>query len=127
MVMGAHLEGALDLFGDEAARDPRERLRPAPRSVEALIEHLKRDHHARVAGEVGAPERPARHAEFPETLDPRLRAALEARGIRKLYSHQREAWAHVAAGHDTVVVTPTASGKTLCYNLPVIDAALKTG
>ena len=45
----------------------------------------------------------------------------------RLYSHQREAWAHVGGGHDTVIVTPTASGKTLCYNLPVIDGALKTG
>ena len=125
--MGAHFESGLDLFGDEAASDPRERLRPERRSAEALIELLKRDHRARIAGEVVAPERPARHAGYPETLDPRLRAALEARGIRDLYSHQREAWAHVAAGHDTVVVTPTASGKTLCYNLPVIDAALKTG
>ena len=125
--MGAHFESGLDLFGDEAASDPRVRLRPERRSAEALIELLKRDHRARIAGEVVAPERHARHAGYPETLDPRLRAALEARGIRDLYSHQREAWAHVAAGHDTVVVTPTASGKTLCYNLPVIDAALKTG
>jgi DEAD/DEAH box helicase domain-containing protein len=126
MDMGAHFDGALDLFGDESARDPRERLRPTVRSAEALIEHLKRDHGARIAGEVVAPERPARFADFPDGLDPRLRGALEARGIRRLYSHQREAWAHVAGGRDTVVVTPTASGKTLCYNLPVIDAALKT-
>ena len=125
--MGAHFEGALDLFDDETARDPRERLRPERRSAEALIEHLKRDHRARIVGEVVAPERPARFAGFPDALDPRLRTALEARGIRELYSHQREAWAHVTGGHDTVIVTPTASGKTLCYNLPVIDAALKTG
>ena len=125
--MGAHFEGALDLFDDEPARDPRERLRPERRSAEALIEHLKRDHCARIVGEVVAPERPARFAGFPDALDPRLRTALEARGIRELYSHQREAWAHVTGGHDTVIVTPTASGKTLCYNLPVIDAALKTG
>ena len=123
--MGAHFEGALDLFGDDHADDPRERLRPAARSAEALIEHLKRDYRARIVGEVVASERPARLADFPDELDPRLRAALEARGIRRLYSHQREAWAQVASGHDAVVVTPTASGKTLCYNLPVIDAVLK--
>ncbi len=125
--MGAHFEGALDLFGDEPERDPRDRLRTVPRSAEALVEHLKRDHRARIVGEVVAPERSARFAEFPDELDPRLRSALEARGIRRLYSHQREAWAHVGAGHDTVIVTPTASGKTLCYNLPVIDGALRTG
>ncbi len=125
--MGPHFDGALDLFGDGAERDPRARLRPVERSAEALIERLKRDHRGRIAGEVVAPERAARLEDFPEGLDPRLVAALEARGIRRLYSHQREAWTHVAAGRDTVIVTPTASGKTLCYNLPVIDAALKQG
>jgi DEAD/DEAH box helicase domain-containing protein len=125
--MGTHFEGALDLFDSERARDPRDRLRAQPRSAEALIDALKHGDRARIVGEVVAPERAARLADFPASLDPRLRAALEARGIRRLYSHQREAWTHVTAGHDTVIVTPTASGKTLCYNLPVIDAALRTG
>jgi DEAD/DEAH box helicase domain-containing protein len=67
----------------------------------------------------------ARYAPFPETLDPRLRAALERRGVAQLYSHQAESFAHVAAGRHIVVTTPTASGKTLCYNLPVLDAVLR--
>ena len=46
-------------------------------------------------------------------------------GIAQLYSHQAEAIAHLAAGKNIVVTTPTASGKTLCYNLPVLDAILK--
>jgi len=126
--MGAFFEGTQDLFTEQPTGDPRERLgRRHPRSAEALVEALKRDHHARIVGEVVAPAREARYAPFPEALDSRLRAALEARGIRQLYSHQHEAWSHATAGHDTVVVTPTASGKTLCYNLPVIDAALKRG
>ncbi len=120
--MGAFVEGTQDFFGE-----PREPLRRAPRTAEALIDALKRDHRARIVGEVLAPAREARYRPFPDALDPRLRAALEARRIERLYSHQREAWDHVAAGHDTVVVTPTASGKTLCYNLPVVDAALKRG
>ena len=66
------------------------------------------------------PERPARYAPFPEELDPRLAAALEKRGIPQLYSHQREAVAAALAGDNVCVVTPTASGKTLCYNLPVL-------
>jgi DEAD/DEAH box helicase domain-containing protein len=61
------------------------------------------------------------YSPFPETLDPRLREALERKGIAQLYSHQAEAFAHVAAGRNIVVTTPTASGKTLCYNLPVLD------
>ncbi len=62
---------------------------------------------------------------FPDRLDPRLRAALERRGLTQLYSHQAEACQRVAAGEHIVVTTPTASGKTLCYNLPVLDAILK--
>jgi DEAD/DEAH box helicase domain-containing protein len=67
----------------------------------------------------------ARYAPFPDMVDARLRAALERRGITELYSHQAEALSLVAAGRNIVVTTPTASGKTLCYNLPVVDAILK--
>jgi DEAD/DEAH box helicase domain-containing protein len=67
----------------------------------------------------------ASYRPYPEALDPRLRAALESRGLRELYSHQAEACQRVAAGEHIVVTTPTASGKTLCYNLPVLDAILK--
>jgi DEAD/DEAH box helicase domain-containing protein len=67
----------------------------------------------------------ARLVPFPEALDPRLRAALERRGVAQLYSHQAEAVAHIAAGRNIVVTTPTASGKTLCYNLPVLNAVLQ--
>jgi DEAD/DEAH box helicase domain-containing protein len=71
------------------------------------------------------PPVPARHADFPPELDPRLVEVLRRRGVERLYTHQREAFDAVRAGKDTVVVTPTASGKTLCYNLPVLDAILK--
>jgi DEAD/DEAH box helicase domain-containing protein len=71
---------------------------------------------------------PARGAEFaplPGDLRPELAAALAGRGIERLYSHQAEAYAHVRAGRHLVVVTPTASGKTLCYNLPVLQGLLE--
>jgi DEAD/DEAH box helicase domain-containing protein len=71
------------------------------------------------------PAEPARFADYPEGLHPRLRQALEAQGYERLYTHQREAYDLAAAGKSTVVVTPTASGKTLCYNLPVLDRVLK--
>src|SRR4051794_2451354 len=61
-------------------------------------------------------------APFPEWLDPRIVRGLEGRGITSLYSHQAEAVEAVHAGEDIVVVTPTASGKTLCYALPVLQA-----
>ena len=67
----------------------------------------------------------AAYAPFPAGIDPRLRAALEARGVQQLYTHQAEAFDLVAQGRQVVVTTPTASGKTLCYNLPVLDRILK--
>src|SRR5437867_2176095 len=60
------------------------------------------------------------YAAFPEGLDPRLLAALVARGITRLYTHQAEAIVHALGGRHVVVTTPTASGKTLCYNAPVL-------
>jgi DEAD/DEAH box helicase domain-containing protein len=71
------------------------------------------------------PATPAAFAPFPDTLDRRLTAALGARGTGQLYTHQAEAFAHVTAGRHIVVTTPTASGKTLCYNLPVLDAVMR--
>ncbi|MEI6387522.1 MAG: DEAD/DEAH box helicase, partial [Spirochaetota bacterium] len=69
--------------------------------------------------------RPPLWADFPPDLEPRLRLALEKRGVERLWSHQRAAWDCIQEGHNVVVVTPTASGKTLCYNLPVADALLR--
>ena len=71
------------------------------------------------------PARPARYAGFPAGLDQRLAHALASRGVTRLYTHQVEAAARAVRGQDVVVVTPTASGKTLCYNLPVLDAILR--
>ena len=71
------------------------------------------------------PERKARYGEFPEDLDPRVKQTLHERGIDRPYIHQSRAIAAALSGQDFVVVTPTASGKTLCYNVPVLDSILK--
>ncbi|HXW06646.1 MAG TPA: DEAD/DEAH box helicase [Vicinamibacterales bacterium] len=71
------------------------------------------------------PAVPASFAAYPEGTDSRLCAALAARGIDQLYSHQAEAFGHVLAGRHVVTITPTASGKTLCYNAPVLNAILR--
>lgn len=63
---------------------------------------------------------PAVPAPWPESLAPEVRAALERRGIRQPYAHQVAAF-EAARDHDVVVATPTASGKSLAYNLPVLD------
>jgi DEAD/DEAH box helicase domain-containing protein len=68
------------------------------------------------------PARDARFAPLPEGLHPRVRDALAAQGIESLYGHQAEAWEAAARGAHFVVTTGTASGKTLAFNLPVLDA-----
>ncbi|HVA86310.1 MAG TPA: DEAD/DEAH box helicase, partial [Candidatus Saccharimonadales bacterium] len=96
----------------------------APASVEAVLDDLLNEpslrrgvvHHEVISA------REARHEPMPEWLDPRLRTGLAARGISQLYSHQADAIRAVRDGRDVVVVTPTASGKTLCYALPILQA-----
>jgi len=68
------------------------------------------------------PARPPVLVPFPSSLDPRIGEALRGRGIAELYSHQARSWELIEKGHHVVVVTPTASGKTLCYNLPALQA-----
>src|SRR5919112_789305 len=67
----------------------------------------------------------AEFAPYPDGTDERLRAALAARGVEQLYTHQAEAFTHVLARRNVVTTTPTASGKTLCYNAPVLNAILR--
>jgi DEAD/DEAH box helicase domain-containing protein len=71
------------------------------------------------------PPRSARHAPWPAALDERLVAALRRRGIEALYTHQAHAVEAALGGRNVVVVTPTASGKTLCYNLPILDQLIR--
>jgi DEAD/DEAH box helicase domain-containing protein len=67
----------------------------------------------------------ARFAPMPGDLRPELARALAARGIERLYAHQADSYRAVRSGRHLVVVTPTASGKTLCYNLPVLQRLLE--
>src|SRR5688572_30155829 len=71
------------------------------------------------------PARAASHAPFPSGIDDRLREALKSRGIEQLYTHQAVAIEHALTRRNVVVTTPTASGKTLCYNAPVLNAILR--
>ena len=71
------------------------------------------------------PARAADYAPFPDGVDPRLQEMLRDRGIEQLYTHQAAAIAHALAGRNVVITTPTASGKTLCYNAPVLSAILR--
>jgi DEAD/DEAH box helicase domain-containing protein len=68
------------------------------------------------------PARSVRRAPLPDDLDPRVRDALAAAGVTELFTHQAEAWEAAARGEHLIVTTGTASGKTLAFNLPVLDA-----
>ncbi len=74
-----------------------------------------------------SPARSGHYEEMPAWLHPELQASLLRRGVSQLYSHQAEALNLLRVGRHVMVVTPTASGKTLCYNAPVLDTVLKDG
>jgi DEAD/DEAH box helicase domain-containing protein len=71
------------------------------------------------------PARSAEWADLPEELHPTLRQKLQKGAFHRLYSHQLRAWQVVCSGSHLAVVTGTASGKTLCYNLPILDRLLR--
>jgi len=95
-------------------------------SLEALLGQIEQDaqlsrcitHWQRL------PPRPPHYAPYPPGIDPRLAEALRRRGIERPYTHQATAVEAALRGENVVVVTPTASGKTLCYNLPVLNSLL---
>ncbi|MCC6486254.1 MAG: DEAD/DEAH box helicase [Candidatus Hydrogenedentes bacterium] len=92
-------------------------------NVAQLLDRLKADPQIRrnLTAWKTVPARPPRYGGYPQGLNPRLVEALNARGIHDLYVHQTEAVEAVLAGRDICIVTPTASGKTLCYNVPVLN------
>ena len=96
-------------------------------NVDQLISSLKADpvFMENVTAWKTLPASEGRYVDFPDNLDPRIQAVLHRRGIHQLYTHQAASFAAASEGKDFVVVTPTASGKTMCYNLPVISAILK--
>ncbi len=95
-------------------------------SLEQILEGLRADAQtaARIKHWRHLAARPASVAGWPPDVDPRLLAALRQRGIEQLYTHQAHAVEAAQGGRNVVVVTPTASGKTLCYDLPVLDRLL---
>lgn len=96
-------------------------------NVDQLAEKLRRDNlfMENVVRWEELPAREARYGDYPIGLNERLRPVLRQRGVQQLYSHQAHSIAATMRGEDVVVVTPTASGKTMCYNLPVLDSILK--
>ena len=100
---------------------------PARTSLEQILDGLEHDPQFQelVTRWERIPAKAPEYAPFPGWLDGRIAGSLRARGIDALYSHQATALEATHAGKNIVVVTPTASGKTLCYDLPVLDAVAK--
>ena len=96
-------------------------------NIDQVIDVLKNspDFRGQVTHWEKIPPREAEYAPYPAEINPRLVEALKARGIQQLYTHQAEAVEAVLQGKHVVVVTPTASGKTLCYNIPVLHSVLE--
>ncbi|MDR2028518.1 MAG: DEAD/DEAH box helicase [Treponema sp.] len=93
----------------------------------AALEKILRDpaFAANIVEERLLPAREGSYAPLPADLDGRIAAALRNRGISRIYTHQGEVWEELRRGRHVVVVSPTASGKTLCYNLPTLQALLR--
>ncbi|WP_133479626.1 DEAD/DEAH box helicase [Cognatilysobacter segetis] len=114
------------------ADDARGAIARRPRALKkgdgaGLTQALARRYGDRITGHFTVPGREGRYAELPADLPAPLATALRSRGIEKLYSHQAQAWDATRRGEHVVVVTPTASGKSLCYTLPVVTAAMERG
>jgi DEAD/DEAH box helicase domain-containing protein len=116
---------ALD-FGEDASTE-RPLALPSSANIAALaarFEQAMQQDASPVRAMRYQPAQAAKYAPFPDQLTPALRSALSQRGIEALYTHQAAAVEHALSGRNAVVVTPTASGKTLCYNLPVVQSVL---
>ncbi len=120
--MAASQQGLGGLAGGLAVR-PRTTLETVQEALGALVARYRADEVLTAVRHI-----PAREAQFraiPAWVRPELAAAYHAKRIEKLYTHQAAAAELAHAGKNFVVVTPTASGKTLCYNLPVLNAVLE--
>jgi len=87
-------------------------------AVDEWTERLRGD----ITLDVTSISRRAAHGEIPGWVPGEVRRALDALGIGAPYEHQLEAWEHLHGGRDVIVATETASGKTLCYNVPALSA-----
>jgi DEAD/DEAH box helicase domain-containing protein len=99
-------------------------LQPLPLAPPESLHGLIRKLEPVAAATRYVPAREGVYADVPDTIAPPLREVLAERGIQQLYVHQADAYAEVMAGRNCVIVTPTASGKTLCFNLPVLNKML---
>jgi DEAD/DEAH box helicase domain-containing protein len=111
----------LDLFADQPESSSLVH-KPSLDAVLARMQEWMAEPNSPVRSLRHIPARPGQYSGIPATVDKTLQSMLRARGMERLYSHQCEAYERIRSGSNTVIVTPTASGKTLCYNLPVLNS-----
>jgi DEAD/DEAH box helicase domain-containing protein len=116
---------ALEMRGLEAPADERSQatIDTVHEALSALAGRYKTDEVLTAVRHF--PARPAQFVPMPVWLQPELATAYQGKGIEQLFSHQGAAAELARSGKDFVVVTPTASGKTLCYNLPIVNAIVE--
>ena len=97
-----------------------------PRGIEPVVDHWLASGYVRpcLTADETMPSSAASHEAFPGHIRPSLVSALRARGVSELYSHQAKAFDAGVRGKSFVVATPTASGKSLCFHLPVLQTLL---
>lgn len=97
-------------------------------NIDQLISYLRanRDFMQNVVHWHDLPSSSPNYKDLPENLDPRLKQVLFELGIHQLYSHQREVWDEIQKEKNVIIATPTASGKSLSYLLPVVDTILRS-
>jgi DEAD/DEAH box helicase domain-containing protein len=95
--------------------------------VRRVLDAIRRDprYRGQIVHEEAFPARPARYADLAHPLPPALAQALARRGVTRLFSHQAAALDAIRGGGSVIVTTGTASGKTLCYLLPVLETLMR--
>ncbi len=107
----------------DVSKDVKAREANLDKALEELQKQGVNEHTLRAVEHI--PARAGRYREYPEDVSPVLEKAYKDKGIERIYTHQYRSWELLRDKKNIVVVTPTASGKTLCYNLPVLDAIIK--
>src|SRR5688572_19382829 len=104
------------------------RSRAARRGIDGIVRELSENPRwrDRIVHWKRVPARPGRQRDLPESIDPRLAAVLRERGVERPWEHQVRAIELALARRDVLVATPTASGKTLCYTVPVLQSLLES-